>query len=72
MKQILRTKEVIHEYGLSRSTIWRKERAGTFPRKVKIGSRAVGYLISDLDTWLQSLKEAATTNGSQTQREGRE
>ncbi|MGD0827849.1 MAG: AlpA family phage regulatory protein [Desulfobaccales bacterium] len=55
-KQILRPKDVITEYSLSRTTIWRKEREGTFPKKVKLGSRAVGYLKSDLEAWLQSLK----------------
>ena len=56
-KQILRPKDVIREFGLSRTTIWRKEREGTFPKKVKIGSRAVGYLRTDLEGWLQGLKD---------------
>lgn len=56
-RQVLRPKEVIKEYGLSRTTIWRKERDGTFPKKVRLGARAVGWLKSDLDVWLQSLKD---------------
>jgi prophage regulatory protein len=56
-RQVLRPKEVIKEYGLSRTTIWRKEREGTFPKKVRLGARAIGWLKSDLDVWLQSLKD---------------
>jgi prophage regulatory protein len=61
-RQVLRPKEVIKEYGLSRTTIWRKERDGTFPKRVRLGSRAVGYLRSDLEAWLQSLKDQAQAN----------
>jgi len=56
-RQVLRPKEVIREYGLSRTTIWRLERAGNFPKKVRLGSRAIGYLRQDLEGWLQSLKD---------------
>lgn len=58
-RQVLRPKEVIKEYGLSRTTIWRKEREGTFPKRLKLGARAVGWLRSDLEAWLESLKETA-------------
>jgi len=56
---ILREKEVIKVVGLSRTSIWRKERLGTFPRRVKLGpeGRAVGWLRSSIEDWLQGLKE---------------
>jgi len=54
---ILREKDVIKFVGLSRTSIWRKERAGLFPARVHLGGgRAIGWLRSDLETWLQSLK----------------
>jgi prophage regulatory protein len=65
-KQILRTREVVEEYGVSRSFIWRGEKAGTFPKRVKLGPRAVGWLKSDLDEWLQSLKAPAPTSEAET------
>lgn len=57
-KQILREKELIKIVGLSRTSIWRKERLGTFPRRVKLGAggRAIGWLRSDVEAWLQELK----------------
>jgi prophage regulatory protein len=59
-KQVLRVKDVVEEYGLSRTSIWRKERTGSFPKRVRLGAgRAVGWLRSDLEEWLQSLKAPA-------------
>ena len=59
-KQVLRVKDVVEEYGLSRTSIWRKERSGSFPQHVRLGAgRAVGWLRSDLEEWLQSLKDQA-------------
>lgn len=57
-QQILREKEVIKVVGLSRTSIWRKERLGTFPRRVKLGAggRAIGWLRCDVEAWLQELK----------------
>jgi len=57
-QQILREKELIKIVGLSRTSIWRKERLGTFPRRVKLGAggRAIGWLRSDVEAWLQELK----------------
>ena len=56
-EQVFRTKKVIAYCGVSRTFIWRGEKAGTFPKRVKLGARAVGWLKSDLDAWLQGLKE---------------
>lgn len=59
-KQVLRIKDVVEEYGLSRTSIWRKENLGSFPKRVRLGAgRAVGWLRSDLEAWLQSLKASA-------------
>jgi prophage regulatory protein len=56
-KEVFREKEVIEIVSKSRTGIWRDERAGRFPKRVKIGIRAVGWLRSDLMEWLQGLKE---------------
>lgn len=43
--------------GLSTSTIWRLEREGLFPKRRKIGKRAVGWLLSDVNAWVASKAE---------------
>lgn len=57
LSMILREKEVIKLVGLSRTSIWRKERLGTFPRRVRLGAggRAIGWRRSDLEEWLKGL-----------------
>ena len=55
-KQVLRIGEVVADYGLSRTSIWRKENLGTFPKRVRLGAgRAVGWRRSDLEEWLKGL-----------------
>lgn len=40
--------------GLGRSSIYDGMADGTFPQSVKIGKRAVGWLTSDLNKWLEA------------------
>ncbi|HBZ9864075.1 TPA: AlpA family phage regulatory protein [Salmonella enterica subsp. houtenae] len=38
--------------GLSRSTVWRLEREGTFPKRKQTGKNSCGWLMSDLLLWM--------------------
>src|SRR5258708_7525755 len=38
--------------GLSRSTIWRLERQGAFPKHRRISSNAVGWLEQEINEWV--------------------
>lgn len=49
---ILRLPAVKARTGLSRSTIYKRVSDGTFPRPVKIGARAIGWLEADIDAWI--------------------
>jgi len=51
-KKILRLKEVKTRTGLGRSTIYLLIAQGSFPRSIALGERAVGWLESDLDEWI--------------------
>ena len=55
--RILRRKQVQELTGLSRSTIYLRIAQGTFPRAVSLGARAVGWLESEVDEWLNSRVE---------------
>ena len=46
---------------LSRSTIYAKVKAGTFPAPIRIGARAVAWRLSDLETWLETRPLASAT-----------
>ena len=54
---ILRRKQVEQRTGLSRSTIYLRVAQGTFPKSVSLGARAVGWLESEVDDWLNSRVE---------------
>ena len=60
-KRILRTVEAATYVGLSPSTLEKKRIVGNGPRFVRIGGRAVGYDIRDLDQWLD--EQRAETEG---------
>lgn len=49
---ILRRKQVEREVGLSRSTIYQRIKDGTFPPAIKLGPKAVGWRVSDIDCFL--------------------
>ena len=38
--------------GLSSSTIWRKEKENTFPKRRKISTRAVGWMHNEITQWM--------------------
>lgn len=51
---ILRRRQVEARTGLSRSTIYLRVAGGTFPPPVNLGSRAVGWLDSEISDWVAS------------------
>jgi len=50
--RILRAKEVKEITGLSRTTLWRLENKGDFPRRVSLGVGSVGWHYSEVKDWL--------------------
>jgi prophage regulatory protein len=53
-EQIVRERECRRISGLSRSTGWRLERAGKFPRRRQISPGCSGWLLSELRGWMAS------------------
>lgn len=48
---IIRKPELFSRVGLSDATIWRMERAGKFPRRVRLGGKSVGWLDEEIEGW---------------------
>ena len=46
---LLRIKQVRQRTGMSRATIDRREAAGAFPRRIKMGPKMVGWYESDIN-----------------------
>ena len=57
--RLLRLPEVLRLTGLSRSTVYRKIKAGEFPRPVKLGKRAVGWREFEVIAWINGRPPAS-------------
>jgi excisionase family DNA binding protein len=51
---IIRTNELAKRLGVSRTTLWRWERDGVLPPKIRLGSNSVGWNSRDIDRWIES------------------
>lgn len=54
--RLLRFPEVHIRTGLSESTMRRREAIGTFPPRVQMGPKMVGWYESDIDAWISNPK----------------
>ena len=50
--RIIRLKEVIDSTGLARSTIYKYIAEGSFPKRVSLGDRCVGWVESEVHDWI--------------------
>ena len=51
-KKLLRLPEVISRTGYKRSNIYQLMNLGDFPKSVQLGPRAVAWLSSEIDQWI--------------------
>lgn len=52
LDRIVRLKTVLARTGLSRSTLYRKIREGTFPQQVRISIHGAGWRESAVNRWI--------------------
>ena len=58
-----RQSAVIARVCISRTTLWRWVDAGTFPKPMKIGVRAIAWDSCDIDAWIEGRKAQTTVGG---------
>jgi prophage regulatory protein len=51
---IIRRKELCKITGVSMTTLWRWEREGSFPARIRLSTHSVGWRRSDIETWLET------------------
>ena len=56
--RILRMPEVEARTGYKRPTLYKFIKEGLFPKQVPLGVRAVGWVESEIDDWIQSKIDA--------------
>ena len=52
--RLLRFPAIRERVGLSRSTVWRLERRGEFPKHRRISANAVAWIDEEVMTWIRS------------------
>ena len=61
-QSLIRLPEVLKRTGFGNSWIYRLIKDGKFPAPVKIGTRAVAFVESEIDAWIQSVIETSRNN----------
>lgn len=52
--EVIRRKELCQITGLSMTTLWRQEREGYFPARIRLTNHSVGWRRSDIEAWLST------------------
>ncbi|HZW11910.1 MAG TPA: AlpA family transcriptional regulator [Noviherbaspirillum sp.] len=50
---------VAAQTGLSKSEIYRRIKAGSFPKPLKLGARAVAWPAAEIEAWVRALIQGA-------------
>lgn len=53
-ERIIRITTVLERTGLTRSTLYRKVQAGSFPKQIAISARCAGWRESAVDEWIRN------------------
>jgi predicted DNA-binding transcriptional regulator AlpA len=61
LSHILRTPDAAQYLGLTASTLEKMRLYGTGPHFIRLGIRAVGYSLSDLNSWIESRRHRSTS-----------
>ena len=61
--RIIRLREVIHQTGLSKATIYRMIKSGRFPQALRLGKRATGWRKDEIDHFIATRERADNTLG---------
>ncbi|MFT6208180.1 MAG: prophage regulatory protein [Colwellia sp.] len=61
--KIIRLPAVKDKTGLSRSSIYLRMTKGDFPQSISLGDRAVGWLETDVEQWLEDKISASRNSG---------
>ena len=64
-RRILRTPEAAAYIGLCASTVEKLRLTGNGPHFIRLGRRAVGYAIEDLDGWIDEQRRNTLDNGNE-------
>jgi prophage regulatory protein len=53
-QRLIRSADLAEQLGVSRTTLWRMTKDGTFPAPVQLTAGIKGWLPSSVDAWLEA------------------
>lgn len=53
LMRIIRLPEVMSMTGLSRSSVYKQQAAGSFPKSISLSGRAIGWYSYEVEAWIQ-------------------
>lgn len=56
--RVIGLKKLLNMIPLSRTTIWRLERSGLFPKRIQLTANRIGWDVEDVQRWIASRKDA--------------
>jgi prophage regulatory protein len=59
-ERVVRKPELLAMIGLSDPTIWRMEKDGKFPRRIRLGGNSCGWLLSEVMDFLEQKAKERT------------
>lgn len=62
--RLIRLPEVMNRTGYGKAWIYRLINEGLFPHQIKIGSRAIAFVESEVDEWIVSAIERSRKNAA--------
>ncbi len=63
--RIIGLRELLDRVPYGRVQIWRLERQGRFPRRIRIGPRRIGWLETEIDDWIRSRVNEREQSGNE-------
>lgn len=57
-RAVIRLRSVTELTGLQKSTIYRMEKEGRCPRRIRLGTRASGWILSEWEAWIAARMQA--------------
>ncbi|WP_373182416.1 helix-turn-helix transcriptional regulator [Halomonas campaniensis] len=64
-QRLLRRPDVLHRCGISNSTLHRLINAGDFPAPIQLSPRAVAWIESEINEWIEQRIEASRAGEGQ-------
>ena len=52
--KVIRRRQLLELIGVSPATQWRMEKAGVFPKRIRLGKGSVGWHLAEVEEWLRN------------------